>query len=104
MLDNANDPDNIHSVIIRLEERFLDLETRMESTVKEVKGSLDNLTLTVQTSMSQLIEALTGVDRIPTPVMTKIVTILGVVILGLLIALVYALTGLKLGVLPSSPL
>lgn len=85
---------------VSLEERLISLETKLEVTAGDIRDSLDRLVSTIEKSLSETIRALAGVDRVPTSVVAKLVTIFGVVVVGLLIALVFTLTGLKLGYLP----
>lgn len=59
----------------------------------EVKDAVRQLTQTMEIQMTALVNALTGVNRIDLSTLNKIVGIFGAVIIGLVLVLVFALTG-----------
>lgn len=89
------DADEFESTVKKVEETHTMMEQLLEHTVHLEK--LDNIAESISTIKGGLLSAATGKDQIPTKLATQLVKVMSLVILGLVVILVFALTGLHFG-------
>lgn len=83
-----------------VEDRLANHEQVTTAAIVDLKESVCQLNHTVETQLTKLIEALTGVNKIDTSTVNKLVGIFGAVVLSLVVALIFVVTGRNIGFLP----
>lgn len=98
-----NKIEKLIEILLKQEDILLKIEQKIDHNNQELTQAVQAIAKTLDAHLSEFISAVMGKDQFPMKVGMTVIKTLSMIIIALFVVLIFALTGMKLNLLPILP-